>query len=274
MKIEHMRGSKIDVGQIIQLHDESWLIKQRIAGKVAAGAIDLLVGLVKEKAHLTLVEMNKMAEEYIIANACTPTFRGYKGHSDIPFPNGVCISTNAVLVHGICEDVYLNEGDVVSFDLGTTFEGAIADTATTVIFGEGKEEHKRLVAATRKALDLAIKAVAVGKRLGVIGDAIYRHGKENGYSVVETYGGHSMQFPDKPHAPPFVANRANPNDGVVLQPEMILCIEPLFVIGKSNNTRIADDGWSVIADGICSHHEDTIYFHEDHVEIITARNNG
>lgn len=272
-----MRGAGIDVGTIIQLKNDEWLANQRIAGKVAARAIDLLVGLVKQGTTLTTRDLDKKAEELIRDSGCIPTFLGYKGHSSIPFPNSVCISVNQALVHGVCNDIrMLEEGDLVSFDLGTTYKGAIADTATTVIVGEAKcEEHHLLIDATKRALDLAIREVAVGKHLGVIGNAIYKHGTECGYSVVQNYGGHgignALDGTPMPHMPPFVANKANTTDGVRLTAGMALAIEPLFVLGKSNATRVSDDGWTVVCDNICSHHEHSIYIHDDWVEVITAR---
>jgi len=257
-------------GQLISLHDDKWLERQRVAGKVAAGAIDLLVGLVKDKADLSLIEMNALAEDYITSNGCIPTFKGYSGHSVAPFPTGCCISVNKALVHGIPTDYKLQEGDLVSFDLGTTFEGAIADTATTVIYGKGSEEHQRLIEDTKIALDLAIQSISVGKRIGVIGNAIYKYGSSKGYSVVDKYGGHGITY-NRAHYFPFVSNKANPSDSVVIHPGMVIAIEPLFVLGSSNNTAVSEDGWTVMCEEICAHFEHSLYIHEDKVEVITAR---
>jgi methionyl aminopeptidase len=262
----------VSYGQMIALHDDRWLARQRIAGKVAAGCIDLLVGLVEDKAKVSMIEMNRLGEEYIVANGCTPTFKNYQSSvADVPFPNGICISVNDELVHGIAKDYVLQEGDLVSFDLGTTFEGAIADTATTVIYGKAKtEEHYMLVDATKRALKLAIKAIKVGKHLGVIGEAIYDYGNGCGYSVVEKYGGHGITY-DRAHYFPFVSNRAKHDEGIIMRPGMVLAVEPLFVIGKSNETKVADDKWTVVCDNICAHEEHSLYIHDDHVEVITAR---
>jgi methionyl aminopeptidase len=273
-----MQGSNIDVGMLVQLKDEVWLTNQRIAGKVAAKAIDLLVGLVKNGTTLTTSELDKKAEEFIRDNNCLPTFLGYKGHSSVPFPNSVCISVNKALVHGVCNDYVLQEGDLVSFDLGTTYRDAIADTATTVIVGRPKcEEHWLLVEATKKALKLAIKQVVIGKRLGVIGEAIYKHSVDCGYSCIQNYGGHfvgnALDGTPMPHMPPFVSNRSSANEGVRFTPGMAICIEPLFVIGASNNTTVADDHWTVICQDICAHEEHSIFISDAGVEVITAREN-
>lgn len=271
-----MKGASVDVGTLIQLKDEAWLANQRIAGRVAAKAIDLLIGLVKNGTTLTPIELDKMAEELIWDNGCIPTFLGYKGHSNIPFPNSVCISVNKSLVHGVCTNRSFEEGDVVSFDLGTTYKDAIADTATTVIVGQAKcQEHERLVKATKEALYLAIKAVAVGKRLGVIGEAIYKHGVKTGHSIVVNYGGHAignaLDGTPMPHMPPFVSNKSSANEGPRLVPGMVLAIEPLLVMGASSATKILDDQWTVECLDIAAHEEHSIYISDAGVEVITAR---
>lgn len=255
------------------LKNEDWLNKQRVAGKTAAGALMLLEGLVKEKTELTLSELNKLAEEYIQDHKCTPTFKNYKGHSLTPFPAGVCISVNKQLVHGIPTDYKLQEGDVVSFDLGATHEGAIADTALTCIYGEPKkQDHVRLIKATQEALMKGIQAVAVGKKLGSIGHAIYRSAKGNGFNVIIQYGGHGLEW-DHPHAPPFVDNKSEVDEGFRIQPNLTLAIEPMLTNGDTR-TYVHGDGWTVMCEAeMSAHHEHTIFVHNDSVEIITWREN-
>lgn len=249
----------------IKLKGEDWLEKQRIAGKVAAGALMLLEGLVKEGSSLTLLEMNAKAEEYICDHGCQCTFKNYKS-----FPAGVCISVNHQLVHAIPTDYRLQEGDLVSFDLGATYHGAIADTALTTVWGEAKPEYLKLVQATEEALMRGIAAIQVGKRLGAIGHAIYRYSRDNGYGVITNYGGHSLDY-DIPHASPFVANKATTDEGPRIQAGITLAIEPMLVIGDTT-TWVADDGWTVHCKGMSAHFEHSVFVHEDHVEIITARN--
>jgi methionyl aminopeptidase len=255
--------------EFISLKDDVWLEKQRIAGKVAAGALILLEGLVKEKSTLSLLEMNAKAEEYICDHGCSCTFKGYKG-----FPAGVCISVNEQLVHGIPTDYHLQEGDLVSFDLGTTYQGAIADTAITCCFGETNSlADLRLIRNCEEALIKGIAAIQVGQRLGIIGQTIYRCARDKGYSVITQYGGHGISY-DTPHDQPFVSNKASFNEGVRIQAGMVLALEPLFVRGTSSRTQVLGDGWTVVCDELCVHFEHTVYVHSDRVEIITARDNG
>jgi len=248
---------------LIKLKDEDWLSKQRIAGKTVAQALQLLSSLVKEKSPLSLLEMNGLAEQFIISQGCTPTFKYYKD-----FPAGVCISVNRQLVHGIPTNNSLKEGDVVSFDLGATYEGAISDAAITCIYGEPKQDnHVQLIQSTKTALELAIREVQVGKRLGSIGNTIFKCGREDGFSVITEYGGHGLDW-NRPHSLPFVSNRSEINDGIRAQKGLTIAIEPLFAIG-SNRTRVASDNWTVYTEDVSAHFEHTIYVHQDHVEVLT-----
>ncbi len=260
-------GEKSDFGSngLFTLKNQDWLDKQRIAGKIAAQTLQRLEQQVIEKTTRSLLELNSDAEEFIAKSGGLPTFKNYKG-----FPAGVCISVNKQLVHGIPTDYKLQEGDLVSFDLGVTIDKAIADTALTCIYGQPKSDlHVRLIKATDDALMKGIQSIQVGKRLGCIGNAIYRHGKGEGFGVITQYGGHGLDW-DKPHASPFVPNRSEVNEGIRIQSNMSIAIEPMFTIGPPT-TRVSDDGWTVITHDIGAHAEHTIFIHEDRVEIITDR---
>jgi methionyl aminopeptidase len=266
-------NTQADEKNILILKDKNWLEKQRIAGKVVADTLTLLEGMVGEKTKLTTLELSRVAEDFIIKNNCTPTFKGYKG-----FPEAVCCSVNKQLVHGIPNNYQLQEGDIISFDLGATYNNVIADSATTCIYGDAKsDEHVRLINNTKKALYTAINKIKVGLQLGVIGDAIYKIGKDNGYGVVTSYGGHSICTNEKgegvPHAFPFVSNKDIPNNGIRFQPGMTLAIEPLFVLGGDSFTYLNEDGWTVNCKNISCHQEHTIFVHENEVEILTLRKN-
>jgi methionyl aminopeptidase len=260
-------GSKEPFGNnsFISLKDNDWLEKQRVAGVIAAKTLLLLEGLVKDKTKLSLQEMNDLAEDYIVKQGGSCTFKNYKG-----FPAGVCISVNKQLVHGIPSDYHLQEGDVVSFDLGVTIEGAIADTALTCIYGEPKSKrHVELLDGTYTALVAGIDAIEVGKRLGCIGQAIYKVARNYKFSVVINYGGHGLDW-NIPHAQPFVANKGIENEGIRIQPGLSIAIEPMLVIGPATTTT-QPDGWTVTTPDIGCHFEHSIYVHEDGVEWITER---
>ena len=256
---------------LVDLKDNSFLENQRIAGKIAAQTLSLLQNLVADKTTKSLIELNTLAEEYIIQAGGTPTFKNYKG-----FPAGVCISVNKQLVHGIPTNYLLKEGDVVSFDLGATFQGAIADSAITCIYGNPKSDnHVKLIEANYQCLIKGIESIKIGARLGVIGQAISRHAKNCGFGLITQYGGHGISITKEgvgiPHAPPFVANKSTTNEGIRIQPGLVIAIEPMLVIG-SPETRTLSDGWTVMTEDISCHAEHSIFVHEDHVEIMTYRN--
>lgn len=256
----------LDTSGFFKLKGQDWLDKQRVAGKIAAETLVLLKQTLESNNRpLSLIELNEIGENYITSKGGSCTFKGYKG-----FPAGVCISVNKQLVHGIPSDYKLQEGDVVSFDLGVTVEGAIADTAITCIYGEPKSErHTQLVKATEESLMRGIEAVGVGKHLGAIGYAVNRCAKNYGLNVIHNYGGHGLDW-DVPHAAPFVANKADVNDGIRIQAGLAIAIEPMLVLGTTM-TKVLDDGWTVVTDDIGAHFEHSIYVHEDRVEIITDR---
>lgn len=250
---------------LFKLKDESWLDRQRVAGRIVAETLLLLEKQVKDKTSLSMIELNELAEQHILNNKCTATFKNYKG-----FPAGVCISVNEQLVHGIPTDYRLQEGDVVSFDLGATFEGAIADSALTCIYGEPKkQEHVLNIKACEEAMMKGIMAIGIGKRLGCIGHAIHRSAKGNGFNVITQYGGHGLDW-DSPHAAPFVDNKSNPDVGFRIQPGLTLAIEPMLV-RNDTNTTVSDDGWTVVTREVGSHFEHSIFIHQDRIELMTWR---
>lgn len=258
---------------IITLKNQDWLNKQRVSGKVTADALTLLENLVKEKTTKSLLELDSIAKEFIIKNGCIPTFLNYKG-----FPNSVCSSTNLQLVHGIPTNYKLQDGDLISFDLGATYEGVISDSAITCIYGQPKsDQHTKLIKATEEALMKGIAAIKIGNRIGTIGQAIYKCAKGYGFGVVTNYGGHGIDITQDgvgvPHAPPFICNKSTPNEGIIIQPGLVIAIEPLLTINTSPKTHISSDGWTVVCDSICSHQEHSIFIHQDHVEIVTYRDN-
>lgn len=252
--------------QFIPLHGIEWVERQRIIGQHLADIMGILQRLVAEKTQLTLLEIDALVEAEIRKRNCTPTFLHFKG-----FPASVCISLNQQLVHGIPSGTHLNEGDIVSFDFGITDDaGVIVDSAITLCYGEPTKEQAKFLADTQECLYNAIKAVAVGKRLGVIGNAIYKTATNAGYGVITKFGGHGIDL-HTAHAQPFVSNRASPDEGIVIQEGLCIAIEPLLSIG-STDTLIEADGWTVKCLGTLSAHvEHTLYVHSDHIEVMTHR---
>lgn len=252
------------------LLSNDWLLNQRIAGKVAAKILITLEDLVKQKTKLSLIELDNIAEKIIEENNCKPTFKGYRN-----FPASVCMSVNNQLVHGIPNEYKLQEGDLITFDVGVTYNESIADTAITCIYGNPKNNmHVKLINATNEALNKAIALLKVDKRIGDIGNCIYKSAKGNGFAVINEYGGHGISQDSNGkgilHNDPFIPNKSDTNYGIRIQPGLCLAIEPLLVNGYSTRTFI-DKNKTVCCEDICAHAEHTVFIHKDSVEIITSR---
>lgn len=249
---------------LVTLKNKNWFERQQVAGSCVSKTIKSLCDIVKSKPNkLTLKDLEKEAESIILSEKCTPTFKGYKG-----FPGTICLSVNEQLVHGIPSDYQLTEGDVLKIDLGATYQGAIADSATTVIFGTPKSPiHVELIQACKDALRKGIEAIQVGKKIGAIGFAIDKFAKTTPFGLVTVYGGHGIDE-NVPHAPPFVPNKSSPSEGVRIQPGMTIAIEPMLVVGQPQ-TKVLKDGWTVMTPGIGVHTEHTIFVGEDKVYIMT-----
>lgn len=256
--------------EFVKLSNPEDLEGYRVAGRITAGALDLLESLVKKQTSLSLLELDKLAEEYIRDNNCTPVFKNYKN-----FPNTCCMSVNNQLVHAIPTDYHLKPGDLISFDTGALFNNKfVGDSARTHVFCEAKSEiHERLIQTTKDALQAGINAIKIDAHIGVIGEAIYKVAKKAGFEVINVYGGHSVGYSKEgigiPHTSPFVANKSEKDIGCRIQNNMMLCLEPLVVLGSSTKTTIADNKWDVSCESICSHVEVTLIIHKDKVEILT-----
>ena len=249
---------------LVDLKDELWLERQRVAGRITAQCLSFLENEVKNLTHKTPLQLSREADIFIQDNGCTATFKGHDG-----FPEAVCISVNKGLVHGIPKDIPFQEGDIISFDLGATYQGAIADSALTVGYGKISDQHAKLIDAGKRALARGILAIKPGKRLGVIGQAVHKSSKGDGFGSIHTYGGHGLKY-NQAHAQPFVSNKSDEHTGIRLQSGMTLAIEPMLVIG-SIETKIDEDGWTVNTKDIGCHVEHSIFIHEDHIEIISFR---
>lgn len=261
--------NNFDDSQLVILKDEDWLYKQKKAGRCVSHILKECGKLILNKTpNLNLKDLENLASKYMEIHDCTPTFWNYIVPNKPPFPGKICISINNQLVHGIPIDYILQDGDVVSVDLGATYQGAIADAARTWIYGTPKSiEHVRLLKAGWEALGAAKKAIEVGKHIGVIGYAIHQYVKNTGFGLITNYGGHGIDY-NKAHSNPFISNKSQPNDGIRIQPGLSIAIEPMLVIGEAR-TKELDDGWTVVTPGIGCHFEDSVTVMEDGIHTIT-----
>lgn len=242
----------------------------RYAGKITAKALEMLEELVIcQHTTKTLKQLDNLVEDFFRSHNCIPVFKHYRG-----FPATCCISVNKELVHGIPTDYQLREGDVVSFDTGCNYQGAITDSALTCIYGQPKETwHTKLISTTKNSLYQGIKSIKLNKQIGVIGQAINQCSKQHGFKVIETLGGHGIQK-NKVHADPFICNKAEPDQGIRFQPGMVIAIEPLLVPNfGSTKTILGVDSWTISTENISSHYEHSLLITQNNIEILTQRSN-
>ena len=211
------QGGRFSNG-LIQLMGNSWLENARIAGKVVRDSLNLLQNYVNNKTELTALELSKEIEKFILSNNCQATFKGYKG-----FPEAVCISINNELVHGIPKNFKFKDGDIISFDLGATYNGSIADAAITCVYGNYKtESHKEILELTKQTLEASISSIKIGNRIGSIGETIFnfvKNNKKHNLNLIQNYGGHGISI-DRlgngvPHSDPFISNKDLSTNGSI-----------------------------------------------------------
>ena len=253
--------------EFVSLKDYNWLAKQKHAGRCVANILNACgIAIESGPPNLFLRDLEELAVKYLDEMECLPTFKNYRG-----FPSSICTSVNEQLVHGVVTDYKLVDGDVITIDLGATYQGVIADAARTFIYGTPKsKEIVRMLKVCEEALNVGIKAAKVGARLGAVGHSIHKYVKDSGFSLITKYGGHGIDF-NKPHAEPFVSNRANINDGIRIHSGLTIAIEPMLVMGDTK-TKVIDDKWTVIASGIACHYEHSIFIDSDFTHIVTEYN--
>lgn len=189
------------------------------------------------KPGVKTIDLDTFAEEFIRDHGAEPGFKGYGG-----FPYSLCISVNDVVVHGFPSDYELQDGDIVSVDCGTIYEGFYGDSAFTFAVGTVSQEARQLMDVTRKSLELGIKAVQPGARIGDIGYAIQSYAEGFGFGVVREMVGHGLGR--NMHEAPEVPNYGKRGQGKLLQPGMVLCIEPMITQGKRRIYQ-ERDGWTI-----------------------------
>ena len=247
---------------IIIKNDEE-IAAMRQAGRVVAAILGIMAE--KLKPGMKTRELDVIADGELKRHGAKASFKGYHG-----FPANLCVSVNDEIVHGIPGERVLHEGDIVSLDFGTIFNGFQADAAVTFGVGKVNAKAKQLMEATEGALEAGINAAHSGARLGDISAAIQNHAESRGFSVVREYTGHGIGR--EMHEDPQIPNFGIPGSGPVLKRGMALALEPMINAGDWH-TRQGDDHWTVTtADGsLSAHFEHTIVITDGEAEVLTKR---
>ena len=233
------------------------------AGRLSAQVLREVGALVRP--GVSTLELDAFVEEFIRAHGGIPAFKGYGG-----FPGSICASINEQIVHGIpSAKVILKEGDIISIDTGATVDGWVGDNAWTYPVGKISPDKQRLLDVTEKCMWAGLDAARPGNRLGDIGYAVQSIAEEAGYGVVREYVGHGIGR--DMHEEPNVPNFGRRHTGVLLEPGMVLAIEPMVNMGTRKTLPMAD-GWLVCTRDRkpSAHFEKTVAITEDGPVILTT----
>ena len=232
------------------------------AGRVVADTLALLGESMRP--GVTTKELDGIAEEYIRSQGGAPTFKGYHG-----FPASICASPNSMVVHGIPGEYRIEDGDLLSVDVGVTLNGFVADSAYTFAVGTISEETQRLLDVGQAALEAGIAEARAGNHVGDISAAVQRTVEEAGFSVVKSLVGHGIGR--SMHEEPQIPNWGEPGRGPLLASGMTLAIEPMINAG-SPEVFVAEDRWSISTnDGsLSAHFEHTVAVTDGEARILTA----
>ena len=248
--------------EMISLKSQREIEAMRKAGRITAQARALAGSMVKP--GVTTKEIDKAVRDFIKSCGAKPSFLGYGG-----FPGSACISVNDEVIHGIPGSRTLQEGDIVSVDVGAFIDGFHGDCAATYPCGKVSDEAMRLIAVTEQSFWEGIKFARPGCRVSDISHAVQRYVEANGCSVVREYVGHGVGA--KLHEPPEVPNYGPAGHGARLQPGMTLAVEPMVNAGDAA-IYVLKDGWTVkTKDGsLSAHYENSILITEGEAEVLTA----
>ena len=249
---------------MIEYKSKEDIAKMRAAGRVVARSLRVMSeSIVPGKT--SPADLDALAARIVSEAGGVPSFLNYRG-----FPANTCISVNNVVVHGIPTATPLEEGDIVSLDMGVELDGWHADGAWTYPVGTVSQEAKRLLNVTRESLYQGIAKARVGNRIGDIASAVQKYVEKNGYSVVRDLVGHGIgrHLHEEPSAVP---NFGRPGEGELIKSGLTICIEPMVNQGTFKVVTLPDKWTLVTEDGkLSAHFEHAIAITRDGVEILTV----
>ena len=239
----------------------------RESSKIVAETLQLVKRFAK--VGVTTLELDKIAEDYILSNDAIPAFKGYSQAGSFDFPGSICSSINEEVVHGIPSDRVLVDGDIASIDIGVKKNGYFGDAALSIAIGELDSENVRLMEATEKSLYIGIEQATTKNRIGDISAAIQEYIEKQGFGIVRDLCGHGVG--KYLHEDPQIPNYGKYGSGPKIKNGMSIAIEPMINIG-THKVTVAQDGWTILtADKKASvHFEHTITIVNDKPEILSV----
>lgn len=252
--------------ELITIKTPEEIEKMRAAGRLTAQARALAGSMIRP--GVTTAEIDREVRKFIRSHGAKPSFLGYGG-----FPASICASVNEVVIHGIPNNRKLEEGDIVSIDVGAYLNGFHGDCAATFPCGEVSPEARKLIDATKESFWRGIAQATAGNRVRDIGHAVQQYVEGFGYSVVRDFVGHGVGR--QMHEPPEVPNYGPAGHGPRLMPGMVIAVEPMVCVGDWR-VKVLDDKWTTVSlDGsLTAHYENTILITEGEPEILTNPGEG
>ena len=248
---------------MMTIKNDAEIQKMEAAGQLVAYIHSRIEPLIQP--GVTTRELDDIARDIIKERGAKSSFLGYHG-----YPAHICTSVNDEIVHGIPGKRRLNDGDIISVDVGVILDGFNGDSAWTYAVGAISPEAALLMEQTEEALNRAVAAAATGNRLGAIGYAVESYARPLGRGIVRDYGGHGIGR--AMHEDPHVPNIGSPDRGVILRTGLTLAIEPMLTNG-SEETKVMRDGWTVkTKDGsLSTHFEHTVAVTPEGGRVLTRR---
>ena len=234
----------------------------KIAGNIVYQTHQHLIPYIKP--GVTTSELDKVAEEFILSNDATPSFKGYNG-----FPGSICTSINEQVVHGIPGKTILKEGDIISIDIGACYKGYHGDSAWTYPVGKIDKDKEYLLTHTKESLFIGLSMIKPGNRIGDISNAIENYAKSHNLGIVRELVGHGVG--SNLHEDPEIPNFGKPGRGPLIKEGMVFAVEPMLNFG-SKEIVCLDDGWTIESEDYSpsAHFEHTVVVVKNGYEIMTG----
>ena len=250
---------------MIWLKSNAEIAKMRKAGRLTGETLNAVEAVIRP--GVTTKEISDFVDDFITKHGGIPSFKGYGG-----FPAAACVSVNDTVVHGIPDNTKVDEGDIVSVDVGAIIEGYHGDAARTFAVGTISPEAAKLIEVTKQSFFEGIKFAQPGYRIGDISSAVQTYAESFGYGVVRSLVGHGVGR--ELHEEPDVPNFGRPGKGARLAVGMTLAIEPMINAG-TYKVNVLDDGWTVKTnDGsLSAHYENSVAITDNGLEILTLADN-
>lgn len=235
---------------MVTIKSKSEIEKMKIAGRITYEALKAVEAAIKP--GITTAELDRVAADYIKSQGCTASFKGYGG-----FAGSICASVNDEIIHGIPGKRVLNEGDIISVDVGACYKGYHGDAARTFAVGKISDEAQRLIDVTKQSFFEALNYAREGYRISDISSVVQKYVEKNGFSVLRRYCGHGVGA--ELHEDPEVPNYVTSARGIRMRAGMCICIEPM-VCQFDHQAYVASNEWTVITKdgGLSAHYENSV----------------